>query len=657
MNIDAGKKLDRCYDVIVVGGGVMGCVLAKVLAELACQRRRSISILILEAGTGDSSPEVTHQAYLNTYYGALIKTPNAPYPTSVNAPSPEDIAAFKAPADRYFVQQGEVPFGSNNLRILGGTTHHWMGIALRMLPADFELNARYQQGVDWPITYDSIKPYYEKAEWEIGVSANVADQLNIHGVRAEDFGEYSYPMERIPTSFLDQEVVRSIGKNYRFKIGDADYPVRLVPIPQARNSVPVPNAKDPRDYIAETRIDECYQPIGAPENPFTGPGQRCEGNASCIPICPSRAKYTALKTLALLHDLSKLSGISVTVVTKAVASDLEVDGDGNISGVNFLQYDEPQLPYAMRCRAVGRRVVLAGSAIENAKLLLASRTDSNPQGLANRSGCVGRHLMDHPFVLAWGLMPVGKSVGAFRGPGVTSDLPMRDGLFRRTQAGFRTDVGNWGWSLTDSSPVRDIERLIEPDTFTDKTQQELQKELPLKGSLFGAKLRSQLKSQIQRQITLGFLLEQLPECDNRVSICDRYRDPLGLYKPVINYQISDYTRAGMASAYNLASALFTKIGAADVTDHNAALGTALEYKGNTFKFIGAGHIMGTHRMGRNREHSVVNEYQQAWEHPNLYVVGCGSMPTVGTSNPTLTGVALSIKSAEHIFHGLDLGAR
>lgn len=658
MNIDSGQELGRCYDVIVVGGGIMGCVLAKVLAELACKNRRSISILILEAGTGDSSPEVTHQAYLDTYYGALIKTPNAPYPNSVNAPSPEDIASFKAPGDRYFVQQGAVPFGSNNLRILGGTTHHWMGIALRMLPSDFELNTRYQQGVDWPFTYADIRPYYEKAEWEIGVAANVEDQLNIHGVASEDFGSYRYPMKGIPISYLDEVLSDSIGNSYRFKIGDADYPVRLVPIPQARNSVPSARSKDdPRDYIADPKPDETYHPIGAPENPLTGPGQRCEGNASCIPICPSRAKYTALKTLALLRELSKLSGISVTVVTKAVASDLEVGDDGNISCVNYLKYDEPQLPYAVRRRAVGRRVVLAGSAIENAKLLLASRSDELPQGVANRSGCVGRHLMDHPFVLAWGLMREGKPVGGFRGPGVTSDLPMRDGTFRRTQAGFRTDVGNWGWSLTDSSPGRDIERLLEPGSFNDKTQVELQKELQVAGPLFGPKLRSQLKSQLQRQVTLGFLLEQLPECGNHVSICDQYRDSLGLHKPVIHYQIGDYTRAGMASAYELASDLFAKIEAAEVTDHEAALGTPLEFKGKTFKFIGAGHIMGTHRMGRCREQSVVDQNQQSWEHPNLYVVGCGSMPTVGTSNPTLTGVALSIKSAEHIFRGLDLGSR
>ena len=104
---------------------------------------------------------------------------------------------------------------------------------------------------------------------------------------------------------------------------------------------------------------------------MTGPGQRCEGNASCIPICPSRAKYTALKTIQQLLDLSSLPGISIQVITKAVATDLQVDASGRVTHINYLKYEDENLPYATRHRAIGRRFVLAASAIENAKLLLA----------------------------------------------------------------------------------------------------------------------------------------------------------------------------------------------------------------------------------------------------------------------------------------------
>jgi choline dehydrogenase-like flavoprotein len=110
----------------------------------------------------------------------------------------------------------------------------------------------------------------------------------------------------------------------------------------------------------------------------------------------------------------------------------------------------------------------------------------------------------------------------------------------------------------------------------------------------------------------------------------------------------------MHAAYRFASAFYERVGATEFTDHDAMLGDKVKVGHQTYKYIGAGHIMGTHRMGDRAEDSVVNDFQQSWDHPNLYVVGCGSMPTVGTSNPTLTATALSIRSAEHLFENLEL---
>lgn len=387
---------DRRYDVVVVGGGVTGAIVAKVLAERAYQDRRAISILILEAGRGAGLTQASHEAYLETHYRALIKTPNAPYPNSPNAPSPEDLVHLKPPAERYFRQDGKLPFGSNNTRALGGTTLHWMGIALRMMPSDFAMRALYGRGVDWPITYQDLRPYYEMAEWELGVSASREDQLAVPGAAAEDFGDCEYPMGRIPQSHLDLTLAADIGQDFQHMLDGRPYPVRLVPLPQARNSDPCVRGRDPRLYLDDARRHTPYRPYGAPEDPATGPGQRCEGNASCIPICPARAKYTALKTIQQLRDLGRLPGISVGIVTKAVVSDLQVDSAGQISHINYLRYEDENLPYATRQRAVARRFVLAASAIENAKLLLASRSASLKDGVANTSGCVGQNLMDHP---------------------------------------------------------------------------------------------------------------------------------------------------------------------------------------------------------------------------------------------------------------------
>ncbi|WP_024487167.1 GMC oxidoreductase, partial [Serratia fonticola] len=70
-------------------------------------------------------------------------------------------------------------------------------------------------------------------------------------------------------------------------------------------------------------------------------------------------------------------------------------------------------------------------------------------------------------------------------------------------------------------------------------------------------------------------------------------------------------------------------------------------------FNGAGHFAGTHCMGSSPESSVVNKYQRTWEHPNLYLVGCGNMINMGTSNPTLTMSALTFWAAHNILQDLN----
>ena len=69
-------------------------------------------------------------------------------------------------------------------------------------------------------------------------------------------------------------------------------------------------------------------------------------------------------------------------------------------------------------------------------------------------------------------------------------------------------------------------------------------------------------------------------------------------------------------------------------------------------FIGSGHHNGTHRMGISRTSSVVNRWQRSWDHENLYVVGCGSMPTIGSSNPTLTAAAMALMASDDMLRQL-----
>ena len=652
---------DKTYDVVVVGSGVVGATFAKVVAEQANRDGKAVSILILEAGRRGGLAGQSYQAYVDRYHSALAKVPDAPYPNVPNAPAPAILDFLKPVSDRYYRQTGKLPFGSNNTRALGGSTLHWLGVSLRMMRRDFRMAEDYGVGVNWPIGYDDLKAYYEMAEWELGVAANAADQLQISGVQAGDFGEYEYPMQRIPQSYGDALLSRALGQDFTFSLWSAPrYPVRLVPIPQARNSTPTAGAQDPRRYLAASRSAETYRPYGAADDPVTGIGQRCEGNSSCIPICPSRAKYTALKTISQLQDLSKKRGISVDIVTKAVASTIHIGvASGRVTHITYKRYENGDLPYAVEHEARAKRFVLAASAIENAKLLLASRTVEIPGGVANESGQVGKNLMDHPFMLTWALMPEGTEVGPFRGPGATSDIPIRDGTFRKKHAAFRTDVANWGWNLPEGAPYTDLERLIDPGAFeaTYAGKGPHRQLLPSK-PLFGEALRKQLRGTVQRQIRLGFLLEQLPSERNQITIDDDWRDQLGIHRPVLNYDIDEYTRRGMEQARRLSRNIFRQVDAVDYTDYSLSIGHRIKTPtGCEFKYIGAGHIMGTHRMGRDRNDSVVDESQRSWDHDNLYIMGCGSMPTTGTSNPTLTAVALAIKSARELYCDLELVCR
>ena len=110
----------------------------------------------------------------------------------------------------------------------------------------------------------------------------------------------------------------------------------------------------------------------------------CCGSASCIPICPVQAKYDATSHVA------KAEQAGAQLVSDAVVSQIEVGADGRISALIVKR------PDGSEDRAVGKVFVIAAHGIETPKLLLQSRTDRWPAGVANSSDQVGRNLMDHP---------------------------------------------------------------------------------------------------------------------------------------------------------------------------------------------------------------------------------------------------------------------
>ncbi len=584
---------DSTFDAVVVGAGVAGSLIAKFLT------RAGYRVLVLEAGPGNTAEFAGYSEHLQTFYASAGKGPESPWPAAATAPQPDtaDLRTAMGNTNQYFVQKGPQLYGSSYTRTQGGSTLHWLGVSLRMLPEDFELRKRYGVGRDWPIGYADLEPYYCKAEYELGVSANVAEQQYLGLTFSED---YDYPMHRVPLSYSDQALAGGVD-GLEVDLEGERHTLKVRSYPAARNSMP----------------RNGYQPVGAVGGTFLG--ERCAGNTSCTPICPIQAKYNAGKTLAQAEKNN------LQVLAEAVASRVEQDANGAITGITYKRYDGSEE------KATARIYVLAAHAVENARLMLAS-------DLGGKSGLMGKTLMDHPALYAWGLAP--KPVGAYRGPLSTAGIEdLRGGEFRRKHAAFRFDVGNDGWRASTGAPDASV-----IDAVSNQ-------------KLFGKKLRDKLSGTLPRHVRMSLAVEQLPDPENGISLDPQYVDALGNMRPVIHYRIGEYTLQGMAAAARVSKAMFQRAGITDCSDMPVSgFFPTVQYGDVTFHYHGMGHFSGTHAMGADASTSVVDPMQRKWDHPNLYMVGSGSFATMGTSNPTLTLAALTIRTAEHLIAELKGGA-
>ncbi|MBK3474143.1 GMC family oxidoreductase [Pseudomonas carnis] len=600
-------------DVIVVGAGMAGSVMAYQLGLAG------LKVLVLESGPAIPP---NRSEYLERFYTAVLKAPESPYPPEQTEQTPAKqfapratiqdlITAGSDDKDKvqksYLVQNGPRLFASTYERVGGGTMWHWMGTALRLLPNDFRMQTKYKVGVDWPISYDDLQTAYCRAEEEMCVSADVASQSYLgvtfpHG--------YQYSMHGIPPSLVDQGVGKAInGTQYQ------GFTLNVRQTPAGRNS----------------QNDN---------------GRRvCAGNTSCTPICPIQAKYDATVTMAKALDTG-----NVRILYQCVASKVQVDANG-VTGIDFIQYQNNGTQ--QNGTAQGKRYVIAAHAIETPKLLLNSISPHSPNGVANSSGQVGKSLADHPVYLAWGLMPEGKPLFPFRGPLSTSGIEdMRDGPFRSERAAWRIEIGNEGWNWSANDPYTTVCDFIDGDNNggTNNGGADHKSE-----ALSGVALVQKLNSVLTRQFRLAFLIEQV-EKDPEHALCQvesskHFTDGLGLPRPEIAYELSDYTKEGFKQARLAATHIITKLmGATELTDLKPKLKpgsqTVFEYDGQNYAFYGAGHLMGTYRMGSDRRYSVVDKDQRSWDHPNLFLVGDGVFPSTGTANPTLTITALTFQAAD-----------
>jgi choline dehydrogenase-like flavoprotein len=335
-----GVALTR-VNAVVVGAGAGGGIVAKEVAEAG------LSVVLLERGRWYTAFDCRKDDLRNqrtSVLGCAFGPDDGHYRRV--AVDPDGKERVVLPSDGAY---------SNNAACVGGGTFSYGAMAWRYMEKDFRMRSTYGavEGStleDWPISYLDLEPYYEKAEWEIGVSGDDSNNI-FRGLRRRRL-----PMPPLPPS-REHLVLKSAAERLGLHPFD---------IPMLRNSVPY-NGRD-----ACMRCRWCV-------------GFACEVDAK------SGTHNTVIpKALATGNCVLK---------TECVVKEVLTNASGRVTGVAYFDAD------GRLVEQPADLVVVSASATESARLLLNSKSRLFPNGLGNRYDWVGRNLQGHAYAGAYGLMP------------------------------------------------------------------------------------------------------------------------------------------------------------------------------------------------------------------------------------------------------------
>jgi len=318
------------HDVVIVGSGAGGGTVTKVLADLG------ISVLLMEAGPMLSMGDLKEHMvpYHVPHRGAGAKG-EAYTGGRTGFTYSATFGGAQIDGEPYTVAPGS-DFSWFRSRVLGGRTNHYGRVTLRFADYDFRPRSIDGLGFDWPITYEDLAPYYDKAETFIGVTGTKEN------IRSAPDGIFQTPAALRAHDTLVQRSCAKLG-------------IRAVPGRQAVITRP------------------------------TNGRPACHYCGQCGRGCMTASNYAA----SYVQIFPAMKTGRVQVLPNAMARELITDDSGKVTAVSYVD-KATGTERQVRCRTV----VLAASACESARLLLNSRSSRHPQGLANSSGMVGRYLMD-----------------------------------------------------------------------------------------------------------------------------------------------------------------------------------------------------------------------------------------------------------------------
>jgi choline dehydrogenase-like flavoprotein len=531
------------YDAVVVGSGAGGGVAAWALA------RAGRSVLLVEAGD-----------YPDTAYLAQDHLRNARTDIGLDhrtlRSSTQNPRTLGLCPDSVTVPAWDPRYGSN-ADTFGGGTRVYGAQAWRFVPEDFAMATTYGVPVgsalaDWPIGYTDLEPFYTQAEYEIGVCGSDAPH------RGSSRRSRPYPM-------APMELTRPARRLLR---GAQALGWSTVPVPLAINS----EARDGRAACARCR--------------------QCVGFA-----CPVEAKNTTENTV--LARAAATGNLSILLRTRAER--IATDTTGRVVGVSLVADLGGSL---WRHEVKAEDVVVAAGAIESARLLLASRSVREPNGLGNDHDQVGRHLQGHLYGGAIGIFD--DEINDLVGPGPSiSTHEFRHGNDGLVGGGMianefvPTPFGTFAYLWTAG--------LIGAHGLTAK--QGMRHLLPRMQRVVGP-------------------VHEVTSADSRVQLDPLVLDSLGI--PVARL-------SGRLHANDLSVQALLGERAADWL-RAAGASTVISYgSGPPNVALSSGqHQAGTCRMGTDPATSVTDQYGLVWGHPNLRVIDGSLNVTNGGVNPVLT---------------------
>ena len=500
----------------------MGCSLAAQLAEAGH------AVLLLEAGPARRNEDLVSSAL----WARRLKWGGSPV-----------IELGDKPVGHAF----NAGFGT------GGSALHHYAVWPRLHPEDFHLRSEFGRGLDWPLTYDDLRPYYDAVQAEVGIAGDAAQE------RWRPAGE-PYPLPPSPVFAQGAVIARGFEK-----LG-----MHTAPLPLAITTAPYKG----RPACLWDGWCDAGCPIGALANPL----------AVHLPR-------------ALAHGATLINDATVVrVITSA-------DG-AHATGVEYVNAAGEHVTVHAQL------VILAAFAIENPRLLLASRNDRHPQGLGNGGGALGSYITSHTAGLIYGMFAerTEPHLGAFGG-----QLLNQDHYGKRSHSDPQA-FGSYQWMLAQA--VKPVDLLGISTTRPDLT---------------GPLLHDFLRRAAHHFATMTAVLEDLPLAQNRVSLSDR-ADRFGVPLASVTHNQDPSSRALWQSSLVEGKRIFEAAGAAEVWTGPG----------------GSMHIMGGTIMGSDPAASVTDSYGRVHGFANLFVAGPGLFPTSGGVNPTFTAHALARRSGDYL---------